>query len=560
MDDIEFARRTDALIHRMRGRLQCEDIFFMPGPIPAGDHAMLLNLLLTGIGQGKVPISRRERDELRAILGRFELPVKFFGSINAWERIIAKACIIDDARITAAPGRPVVVHGAPDFDHALKAQVALHVGLPPQRYGAFVAHFAASTGVGVQVDLARTIPEQGGQYSRSRDFSEMEAKIAATLIMTISDCSIWGGGILLRDFEHWWTAARTDAETLIRQIPTILAAERYGGDTLHVALADVSPSTAQHVITTLTKAEVEASLDPTQSIPVFSYSTRYQARRAERGEEERTVDVAEFASRVDSLVNGMQDRLPEKACRFMAKAAEARDYDDVLEVLLSTLHKEQFPISQQEHDEFREIMERTSPPDDLHESMKRWRSILLLAEVIEPEPEPPGPPVIVHDDSCFDSALQDRVGLHVDLPPRLYEPFMEHCTAAGGVSVQLDMARAIPDRYSRDGEIRTPTSREADIVGTSILTIGTRSAGGGAVLLRDFEHWWTTARADAESLLCQFPTILAAERYGDDTFHIALADLSSSTVDQVIAILTESKVEEALGAVPPVPVFKYPPM
>ncbi|MCI2420733.1 hypothetical protein MOQ72_25115 [Saccharopolyspora sp. K220] len=273
------------------------------------------------------------------------------------------------------------------------------------------------------------------------------------------------------------------------------------------------------------------------------------------------MDDVEFANRVDALFGGMRDRLPEKTYQFMSRAAEDGEYGDVLDVLLAALQEERFPISRQEHDELRAIMESVSFPDYMYDSINRWEYILFVAEVIEPEPPPPGPSVTICDNPDFDNALQAQAGVHINLPPHRFESFVDHVTTTGGVGAQLDLARTIPAQNSRGGETRKPTTDGADIVATFILTISLRSIWGGGVLLRNFEHWWTENRSDAEILIRQIPTILAAEQYGDDNFHIALADMSSSTVDQVIALLTESEVLDAFPEpVPPVPLFKYPPM
>ncbi|MCI2420734.1 hypothetical protein MOQ72_25120 [Saccharopolyspora sp. K220] len=272
MDDVEFMKRTDALVDQMRDRLQYKDIFFTPGPTPAGEHAVVLDLLLGIIGRGKVPISQRERDELCAVMGHLDLPVKFLGSINDWENIVAAALIIDDERIADAPARPVTAHENPDFGDALRHEVALHIDLPPSLHGPFVDHFTTTAGVGIQVDLARTIPDEYMRNGRTCKPTTMESKIVSMLILMVSACSIRGGGILLRNFEHWWTTAHPEAKTLIRQMPTILAAERYGDATLHVALADISPATTAEVITALANAEVEESLNPAP-IPTFKYPT-----------------------------------------------------------------------------------------------------------------------------------------------------------------------------------------------------------------------------------------------------------------------------------------------
>ncbi|MGP4019787.1 hypothetical protein [Saccharopolyspora sp. 5N708] len=281
------------------------------------------------------------------------------------------------------------------------------------------------------------------------------------------------------------------------------------------------------------------------------------------------MNEVEFMNRTDALFQGMRERIPQETYSFMSSAAHAGEHYEVLDVLLAMLKKKFFPISRPERDELRAIMESVPLPIDMCDFINDWENIVASLNVIDDEPvrdepEPPvasGPSVIVHENPDFDRTLRTQVGLHVDLPPRLYEPFVDHFTAAVGVGVEINLARTNPDQYLRDGKVHKPTQAETEFVPVLLSMISTGSIWGGGILLRGFEQWWTKGRSDAEHLIRQIPTILAAERYGGDNFHIALADLSSSTVEQVLTVLAESGVLDAFPEpVPPVPVFKYPPM
>ncbi|MEV6232363.1 hypothetical protein AB0L88_31330 [Saccharopolyspora shandongensis] len=281
------------------------------------------------------------------------------------------------------------------------------------------------------------------------------------------------------------------------------------------------------------------------------------------------MDEIEFMNRTDNLFHGMRDRLPERTYDSMCGAAHAGEHAEVLDNLLAFLKNTETPVSRPERDELRAVMGFYQLPVEMYDFINDWENIVASLNVIhhEPErdePEPPvasGPPMIVYDNPDFGRTLRTQVGLHVDLPPRLYEPFVDHFTSAVGVGVQINLARTNPDQYLREGKVHKPTTAEANFVLSLILGISSGSIWGGGILLRGFEQWWTKRRADAESLIRQIPTILAAEQHGEDSFHIALADLASPTADQVLAVLAESEVLDAFPEpVPPVPVFKYPPM
>ncbi|WP_242188094.1 hypothetical protein [Saccharopolyspora soli] len=261
--------------------------------------------------------------------------------------------------------------------------------------------------------------------------------------------------------------------------------------------------------------------------------------------------------------------MPERDYDSMCGAAHAGEHAEVLDNLLAFLKNTETPVAQRERDELRAVMGFYRLPVEMYDFINDWENIVSSLNVIDDEPdrdepEPPGPSgpsVIVHENPDFARTLRTQVGLHVDLPTRLYEPFVDHFSAAVGVGVEVNLARTNPDQYLRKGKVHKPTKEEANFVPVLIQVISSCSIWGGGILLRGFEQWWTKNRSDAESLIRQIPTILAAEQYGDDNFHIALADMSSSTVEQVLAVLAESEVLDAFPEpIPPVPVFKYPPM
>ncbi|WP_143539543.1 hypothetical protein [Saccharopolyspora spinosa] len=281
------------------------------------------------------------------------------------------------------------------------------------------------------------------------------------------------------------------------------------------------------------------------------------------------MNEVEFMNRTDTLFQGMRERIPQETYSFMSSAAHAGEHYEVLDVLLAMLKQNRFPISWSERDELRTIMESVPLPIDMCDFINDWQNIVASLNIVDEEPArdghetlvTSGPTIIVHENPDFGRTLRTQVGLHVDLPPRLYEPFVDHFTSAVGVGVQINLTRTNPDEYLRGGKVHKPTTVEANFVPSLIQGISSGSIWGGGILLRGFEQWWTKARSGAESLVRQIPAILAAERHGGDNFHIALAELSTSTVDQVIAILAESEVLDAFPEpVPPIPVFKYPSM
>ena len=79
------------------------------------------------------------------------------------------------------------------------------------------------------------------------------------------------------------------------------------------------------------------------------------------------------------------------------------------------------------------------------------------------------------------------------------------------------------------------------------------------MLLRSFEQWWVKGRPEAEALLLELPGMLARAKASGKTVHVGLAELSSSTVDQVIEVLARAEWPQGIPR-RPVPVFKYAPV
>ncbi|MDA3648592.1 hypothetical protein LZ318_17145 [Saccharopolyspora indica] len=277
MDELEYMDRVEALIDAISERSHDKLSPWLSSYTRAGEHTLALDSLAYALLHRKVPITRAESTELRSILYEHDVLVPGMDSINDRDNVMASLNIIEDAperdvpEPPAASGVSVVVHENPDFARTMRTQVGLHVDLPPRLYEPFVDHFTANVGVGVEINLARTNPDEYVRQGKLHEPTTLESNFVPLMIQTISDGSIWGGGILLRGFEQWWTKKRTQAKDLVRQIPIILATEQLGDDNFHIALADMSSATADQVITMLTEAEHEPVLGPVPPVPVFRY-------------------------------------------------------------------------------------------------------------------------------------------------------------------------------------------------------------------------------------------------------------------------------------------------
>ncbi|MER7012483.1 hypothetical protein ABT324_13775 [Saccharopolyspora sp. NPDC000359] len=278
------------------------------------------------------------------------------------------------------------------------------------------------------------------------------------------------------------------------------------------------------------------------------------------------MDVADFMNRTDAILEGFRDRLPAREYNSLVSAARAGEQNEVLDNILAFLQKTGAPVSRRESDELRAVMSFYQLPVTAYAFINDWENIVAALTIVDDAPEraeqaPPvgsGPPVAVYDNPDFGRTLRTQVGLHIDLPPQLFEPFLDHFTTSVGVGVEINLARTNPDQYLRQGKVHQPTEVETNFVPMMIMAISEGSIWGGGILLRGFEQWWTKHRTDAERFIQQVPMILAAEQTGDDNFHIALADLSAPTAAQVVAILLETQVGGVSEPLPPVPVFRYP--
>jgi hypothetical protein len=279
------------------------------------------------------------------------------------------------------------------------------------------------------------------------------------------------------------------------------------------------------------------------------------------------MDPEDFMDRVEDLIQAIRERARGKLGSSLSSYTSAGEHTLALDSFAWSLQDKQIPISRTERDELRELLYVFELPVSMMHSINDRDNILASLNVVDDEPakdeEAPwvlsGPPVVVYENPDFDRTLRTQVGLHVDLPVRLYEPFVDHFTTAVGVGVELNLARTNPDQYMRGGELRKPSAPEILFATEQVRLVAHNSIWGGGVLLRGFEQWWVKGRLEAESLLRDLPRLLVGARMGGKTFHVALADLSSSTVDQVIAVLNESELPEPTRTAP-VPLFRYPPM
>ncbi|MBB5157729.1 hypothetical protein [Saccharopolyspora phatthalungensis] len=274
MDDIEFMDRVEALIQAITKRSSGKLGSSLSEDTHAGEHTLALDSLAWSLAHEKIPISRAESAELRELLYDHELPVPYMHSINDRDNIMSSLNIIDDepAKDEAEfyVGPPIVVHEKPDFARTLRTQVGVHVDLPVSLYDPFVDHFTTDVGVGAEVNVARTNPDQYMRTGKIHKPSAEEILFTSELVRLVGSSSIWGGGILLRSFEQWWVKDRIEAESLVSDLPRMMLSARATSKTFHVALADLSQSTVDQVLAVLTGADL--NLDPrTPPVPVFKY-------------------------------------------------------------------------------------------------------------------------------------------------------------------------------------------------------------------------------------------------------------------------------------------------
>lgn len=280
------------------------------------------------------------------------------------------------------------------------------------------------------------------------------------------------------------------------------------------------------------------------------------------------MDEIEYMDRVEALIDAISERSPEKLSSSLSSYTRASEHTLALDGLAYALLHRKVPITRTESVELREILYIHELPAPHMHSINDRDNVMASLNIIEDPPEldsrwapdGSGVSIAVHENPDFDDTLRTQVGLHVDLPPQLHEPFVRHFTTAVGVGVEINLARTNAAQYVHRGKLHEPNTLESNFVPLMIQSISDGSISGGGILLRNFEQWWSSRRTDAKDMLRQIPTILAAERIADDNFHIALADLSSTTAEQVIIMLTEAEPDTTLGDVPPIPVFRYPPI
>lgn len=275
MDDNEFMNRVEALLEAIYERASDKLDSFLHSAAHAGEHQLVLDSLAGSLAQKKIPVSRRERDELRELLYDYEqLPVPYMHSINDRDNVMASLNVIDDEPAKDETdfyiGPPIVVHEKPDFARTLHTQVGVHVDLPASLYKPFVDHFSTNVGVGADVNVARTNPDQYMRTGKIHKPSAEEILFASELVRLVGSCSIWGGGILLRGFEQWWVKDRIEAESFVSDLPRMMLNARAASKTFHVALADLSSSTVDQMLTVLTGTDLDLD-HMTPPIPVFQY-------------------------------------------------------------------------------------------------------------------------------------------------------------------------------------------------------------------------------------------------------------------------------------------------
>lgn len=271
-------------------------------------------------------------------------------------------------------------------------------------------------------------------------------------------------------------------------------------------------------------------------------------------------------SRVEGLMRVVQERAPGKVDSFLDSAARAGEHELVLDSIAGCVHGNGIPLSASERDELRALLYECQIPVEMMDAINDRENILASLNVIAEEPavdrEVPfrlsESPVVVHEDPDLSSALGAQVGVHLDLPVRWCERFVDHFTQAVGVGAEVNVARTNPDQYMRDGRIHKPSAVEVLFVSEHVRLVARNSVWGGGVLLRGFEQWWVKGRFEAESFLRDVPGLLAMARREGKTFHLGLADLSSSTVEQVREVFARAELPDEVRTLT-VPVFQYPP-
>ncbi|MDA3628925.1 hypothetical protein OU415_26060 [Saccharopolyspora sp. WRP15-2] len=152
---------------------------------------------------------------------------------------------------------------------------------------------------------------------------------------------------------------------------------------------------------------------------------------------------------------------------------------------------------------------------------------------------------VVHDlpPGQFAPISNEPATLHVDLPPSLLHAFTQ--LAPGAQVQQIDVRTGMA--FDALVKAITPTAESLD---QALLQSPTT-----VVLVTGFEQQWVKNRQATEQFIQGLPTALAAAGSEGKTMHIGLADLTSDTVNAVLALLRTSTTTES----EPIPVFHYPP-
>ncbi|MER7012484.1 hypothetical protein ABT324_13780 [Saccharopolyspora sp. NPDC000359] len=224
MNTNEFIDRLSALITVVEKRL--------PRSLGALIHeyhqeeALSLDSFTWALVHDQIPVTRGERDELRALLEGFELPVPSMRPINDRDNVIASLNVLDEPAQDQGDfyyyGPLVTVQEDPDFTRALGAQVGVHVGLPDDLQAQFIDDSTTNVGVGSAVNLVRTNPHRYIRAGSVQVPSIEEVLFASELVWLIASTSVWGGGVLLRNFGQWAKRDRIEADSLVSDLPRLI--------------------------------------------------------------------------------------------------------------------------------------------------------------------------------------------------------------------------------------------------------------------------------------------------------------------------------------------------
>ncbi|GAA2817941.1 hypothetical protein [Saccharopolyspora taberi] len=270
MEDAEYAERVEELLMGLKGRIKEPIYGLYYNFIIGGEHVELMHQIAGRFIEDRIPISPKEREELRALLYDDDMPLDdHYPYFRDRDEVMAGLNVVEDPRPEPAPG--IRIHRGPaDSRDALFGgpPVALHVDFPTMQCNLFDDYFSRSAGIALEVNLRLTNPDVvvvNGQSVAPRD---NESGMAMELLRMLSRDALGGGGVLLRSFEQFWVRNRSQAEELITALPPLLAEAKSRGKILHVALAELSARTADEAIALLRSVTTDRADDP---VPVFRY-------------------------------------------------------------------------------------------------------------------------------------------------------------------------------------------------------------------------------------------------------------------------------------------------